>query len=204
MSPSQVFSFSCQHLLHGNKHLFLTSFLFLIHHLQFSLSPLGLSLSPNSSFSSVATFWPLLCLPPSPFYPCPRSHPDSRAGPWQHRCGQSASRAHFQVDIPSARSPTVRLAKTKVWDLMKNLLAWMLPSPSLPLPRTSVSSAAPCAIQKSTTGTKAAGRGKLIPPFAFTECFLYISNLLPQKPPEPMPPSFARLLCRDLHPKFAM
>lgn len=157
MSPSQVFSFSCQHLLHGNKHLFLTSFLFLIHHLQFSLSPLGLSLSPNSSFSSVATFWPLLCLPPSPFYPCPRSHPDSRAGPWQHRCGQSASRAHFQVDIPSARSPTVRLAKTKVRDLMKNLLAWMLPSPSLPLPRTSVSSAAPCAIQKSTTGTKAAG-----------------------------------------------
>ncbi|XP_063201154.1 uncharacterized protein LOC134520106 [Chroicocephalus ridibundus] len=45
-----------------------------------------------------------------------------------------------KVDIPSAGNPTVCLAKTEVRDLIRNFLAWMLPSPPLPLPRTLVPS----------------------------------------------------------------
>lgn len=124
--------------------------------------PLGQSLNPNSPFSACC------CLLTIAVSSTPAQDPTLTAGLGLGSTGVGrVSRAHFQVDIPSARSPTVRLAKNKVWDLIWNLLAWMLPSPSLPLPRTSVSSTAPCAIYKSAIGIKAAGRRKLVPPLAF-------------------------------------
>lgn len=101
------------------------------------LSHLGQSPSPNFLFSPLSCLRTFSVPPLSSSLTLPQTplcllH--SRAGPWQRWCGQSVSRAHFQVDFPSARSPTVRLAKNKVQDLMRNLLVWMLPCPLLPLP----------------------------------------------------------------------
>lgn len=101
------------------------------------LSCLGQSPSPNFPFSPLSCLLTFSVPPLSSPLTLPQTLPcllHSRAGPWQRWCGQSVSHAHFQVDFPSARSPTVRLAKNKVQDLMRNLLVWMLPCPLLPLP----------------------------------------------------------------------
>lgn len=120
-----------------------------------SSSLLGQSSHPSSPFFTflfpISLSGPFLCLPPISLLPCPKSRPAFCAGrlvlgsagtepPGCPRAWQSMSCPRFQVNVLSARNPTARLAKAKVRDLIRNLRAWMLSSPPLPLPRTSVPS----------------------------------------------------------------
>lgn len=120
-----------------------------------SFSPLVQSSHPNSPFFTFlfpfSLSVPFLCLPPVSLLSCPKPRPAFCAGrsvlgsagsgpPGCPRAWRSVSCPHSQVSVLPARNPTVRLAKAKVRDLIRNLRAWMLSSPPLPLPRTSVPS----------------------------------------------------------------
>lgn len=125
----------------------------LTHHLQFPFHHWGSKLTPKFSllYLFISLPGPFLCLPPVSLLPCPKSRPAFCAGrlvlgsagtepPGCPRAWPSMSCPHFQVNVLSARNPTVPLAKAKVRDVIRNLCAWMLSSPPLPLPRTSVPS----------------------------------------------------------------